>query len=194
MDIDGIIKPETWERGLGLMGGLVVAKREQGVKHPEMAKGKSLSILSDEMMSFSARAYGADLDLPDQSVLDWWTAFTIMTIDTCEILLPEKLWLTVEDVANHLASSKWAMGTRHVDHFGHDGVITHTDYWLQEVEGTQISSSDFSFGEYGVTPSMFEANIQHAIQELAKWSLTGMMVASGLWDLPSATEEELDEV
>jgi len=41
---------------------------------------------------------------------------------------------------------------------------------------------------------MFEANIQHAIQELAKWSLTGMMVASGLWDLPSATEEEFDEV
>ena len=40
MDIDGIITPETWERGLGLMGGLVVANREQGVKHPEMAKGK----------------------------------------------------------------------------------------------------------------------------------------------------------
>jgi hypothetical protein len=193
MDIDGIIRPESWERGLGLMGGLVAAKREEGVMHPATKEGRTLSVMRDEINSFAAKTYAATVRLPDQSILDWWTAFSIMTFDLCKTLLPENIWVTESDAAQHTAANKWAMGTRHIDAFGHDAVIIHADYWLEQIEGTQISSSDFTFGELGVTPSMFEESQKDCIMELGRWTLTGMMIATDLWDLPPAPQEDIDE-
>ena len=190
MEVDGEIRPDSWERALGLMAALVQTKREQGVTHPASKLGRTLSVLRDELDGFAAKAYGAVQQFPDQAILDWWTAFTIMTLDSCKTLLSDHFWLTEEDIAEHLASHKWAMGSRHVDAFGHEAVIVHADYWLVELEGTQIASSDFSFGEYGVTPTMFEESIRGTILELGKWALTGMMIASNAWDLPPAPEEE----
>ena len=193
MEIDGTIRPESWERALGLVGGLVAHKRQEGVTHPGTKEGRTLSVMRDEINNFAAKAYAAIVHLPDQPILDWWTAFSIMTFDLSETLLPENLWVTESEVAEHTAAHKWAMGTRHIDEFGHDAVIIHCDYWLGQIEGTQISSSDFSFGDYGVTPSMFEESLRDSITELGKWALTGMMVAIDVWDLPPASEEELDE-
>lgn len=192
METDGEIRPDSWERALGLMAALVQNKREAGVRHPASKLGRTLSVLRDELDGFAAKAYGDVLKFPDQAVLDWWTAFTIMTLDSCKTLLSEHLWLTEEAIAEQVVSHKWAMGTRHIDAFGHDAVIIHADYWLDELEGTQIASSDFSFGEYGVTPTMFEETIRGTIAELGKWALTGMMVASDTWDLPPSGEG-LDE-
>ena len=193
MEIDGEIRPTNWERGLGLMAGLVAAKRDQGVRHPGTKEGKTVSILRDELNGFAAKAYGDIIKFPDQDILNWWTAFTIMVIDSCEVLVSEHLWLSESDLAEQLAQHKWTMGTRHIDAFGHDAVIVHLDYWLDELEGTQIASSDFSFSDWGITPTMFEETTRTTLIELGKWALTGMMVAADLWDLPPAPEEELNE-
>lgn len=189
---DGEIRPDSWERALGLMAALVQTKREEGVTHPSTKSGGTLSVLRNEITQFSAAMYGKEIEFPNPDVMNWWTACTIMTLDLCRTLLNERLWVSEQEIAEHTAAHKWAMGTRHIDSFGHDAILVHVDYWLTELEGTQIASSDFSFGELGVTPTMFEESIGETIKELGKWSLTGMMIASNTWNLPPAPEEGLD--
>ena len=40
---------------------------------------------------------------------------------------------------------------------------------------------------------MFEESQKDCIMELGRWTLTGMMIATDLWDLPPAPQEDIDE-
>ena len=191
MEVSGVIQPSTWDDALELCAGRVIEMTEEGVRHPAHKDGAALSVLRSEFDLRMREVYGKEISFPSVELFDWWTGFTIMCVQAADWLLAGFDDFSFQDSLDVTGQYRYVTGGSHLSRLGHDAVLVHTDYALESLEGVCLHSSDFTLQEE-VTPGVLYQWTANEAMELARWALTGMMVAWDCWDLP-LREKEIED-
>ena len=172
------INPETWNAAVRLMAQHVDFRRSSFVHPDHEDEAKSFRMLWDEVEFINARAYGAGVEYPNQNLFDWFTSYTILTLNVGRSL-ESYPYRSAEGVASALEADYKMTGGSHLKKFGVDAVLTHLDHMTNEVMGWHFWWDT----EYGKEAEGL------ALGALSEWSMRGMMLSWDLWELPADVEE-----
>jgi|TARA_R110002051_G_scaffold242304_2_gene302662 hypothetical protein len=172
------INPSTWNEAVGVVAQHVDFRRTSLVHPDHEDEAKSLRMLRDEVEFICAKAYGAVLEFPNQNLFDWFTSYTILALNVGS---HSKLfgYESAEDVAQSIQNDYVITGGAHLSQMGVDAVLVHLHSLATEVTGWH----------FWWDTELAEEACMRALEEMAEWSLRGMLLSWNLWDLPPAVQE-----
>tara|TARA_R100000656_G_scaffold93837_2_gene67946 strand:- start:592 stop:1128 length:537 start_codon:yes stop_codon:yes gene_type:complete len=172
------IKPLTWNAAVDVCVQHIDFRRTSLVHPDHENEAKSLRVLHDELEFICARAYGAVLEFPNQNLFDWFTSYSILTLNVGQTFNMYD-YECAEEVGGAISADYTITGATHLSQMGVDAVLVHLHQLMHEITGWH----------FWWDTELAQEACGTALEQISEWSLRGMMLAWDLWDLPASVEE-----